>query len=265
MRLLGNKLTDEQRAEELFSPHIDGQVTAEERRFLERYLADYPEARDKYAMLKAAVKMTKTLPQVKAPRSFVLPRSMARKSSLPLRLYPAMRLATVAAMALFVFALVGDLVTSSIPAQPQANMLLSAKSAEPQAAATQAATEPAVGEAAPAPAPTGTPGALPTQAPARAGAAASTEAADSVEAPPEPAAELAAPTSEPEASRQAELAPTAEAEADQSALALADSAASPEPALETAPIGIFRLAVIVLAVLAVLLAAATLLLRQRVL
>ncbi len=264
MRLLGRNLTDEQRAEELFSPYLDGQVTAEERRFLEQYLADRPEAREKFELLKAAVRMTKTLPQMKAPRSFVLPRSMARKSSLSLRLYPAMRLATVAAMALFVFALVGDLVTSSFPAQPQAIMLPSAKSAEPQAA-TPAPTEPAVSEAAPAAAPTATPAALPTEAPAPAGAATSTEAAVSVEAPSEPAAELAAPTSEPERSRQAELAPTAEAEADQSALALADSAESPEAAPETAPISILRLAAIVLAVLAVMLAVTTLYLRRRVL
>jgi hypothetical protein len=260
MRLLGKRLTDEQRAEELFSPYLDGQVTAEERRFLDRYLADHPGAREKYSLLKAAVQMTQALPQVKAPRSFVLPRSMARKPKLSLRLYPAMRLATVAAMALFVFALVGDLVSSSIPAQPQANMLISAKSAEPPAA-----TEPAVGESAPAAAPTMTPAAPPTLAPAPAGAAASTEAADSVEAPPAPAAELAAPTSEPEASRRAGLAPTAEAEADQSALALADSAESPEVAPEAAPISILRLAAIVLAVLAVMLAAATLYLRRRAL
>ena len=59
MRLLGRKLTDEQRAEELFSPYIDGQVNAEERRFLERHLADHPEAREKFELLKAAVQMTK--------------------------------------------------------------------------------------------------------------------------------------------------------------------------------------------------------------
>ena len=36
MGFLGRRLTDKERAEELFSPYLDGQVTDEERMFLER-------------------------------------------------------------------------------------------------------------------------------------------------------------------------------------------------------------------------------------
>jgi len=106
MGLFGRKLTDQERAEELFSPYIDGQATAEEKQFLERYLADHPEAREELKLLQAAVQMTKKLPPVKAPRSFVLPRSMARQPSLAVRMYPALRFATVAAMALFATTLI---------------------------------------------------------------------------------------------------------------------------------------------------------------
>ena len=118
MGFLGNKLTDEERAEELFSPYLDNQVTAEERKFLEQYLANHPEAHAKLNMLTAAVQMTKTLPTVKAPRSFVLPRSMARKPALALRLYPMMRLATVAATALFIFA-AAQLVVAGVRDDPE--------------------------------------------------------------------------------------------------------------------------------------------------
>lgn len=273
MGLLGKKLTDAQRAEELFSPYIDKQVTTAERQFLERYLADHPEAREKFELLQAAVKMTRSLPQVKAPRSFVLPRSMARKPSLTLRLYPAMRFATVAAAALFAFALVGDLATSSrlAASQPAAEMLLSARSAAPQEASAEPDQAPLQ---APAPAPTETPAPLapagapaaPTGAPTATQSAAAERAAQSTgaaadsqstEAAAEPPAiaELAAPT---------EPAPVAE----QSGLAEADASAlkTSEAETESAPvqqIDILRLAVFVLAGLAIALAATTLILSRR--
>lgn len=113
MGLLGKKLTDEEKAAELFSPYLDDRVTAKERMFLEGYFADHPESRQKFELLKTTVEMTKSLPAVKAPRSFVLPRSMERKPSFTLRLYSVMRVATVAATALFAFALLGDLTNTS--------------------------------------------------------------------------------------------------------------------------------------------------------
>ncbi len=270
MGFLRGKLTDEERAEELFSSYIDGQVTAEERRFLERYLADYPQAREKFELLKAAVQLTKTLPLLKAPRSFVLPRSMARKPTLrlgsgwALRLYPAMRFATVAATALFVFALVGDLATSSRLAAPApaAGMILS------RSAATALVEAPAA--EAPAAAMTATPAPLATQ---EAALGEATGGADVTKGTPEPAAaaQFAAPTASPpgepdeEMSRQAESVSTPEPTAEQSAERLqADTEAAAAEATGVAQIDVLRLAVIALAGLVVVLAAATLAVRRRV-
>ncbi|HLF26507.1 MAG TPA: hypothetical protein VJG32_09225 [Anaerolineae bacterium] len=259
MSFLRNKRSDEERAEELFSSYIDGQVTAEERRFLERYLSGQPEARAKFELLKQAVQLTKTLPPVKAPRSFVLPRSMARKPSLALRLYPALRFATVAAMALFVFALAGDLVTSSRLAAPAAapEMLLSSKSS-----ATETPEQPtAEAFALQVPAPTAAP--EPTLAPSDA-------MTDTATPAPPAASELVTPTetelAEPDESRLGALAPTPTATADQSA-GVQNYASTEEPAPATPALAQFdalRAIVIALAGAAVVLGTTTLVLRRRI-
>jgi hypothetical protein len=269
MGFLSNKLTDEERAEELFSPYLDNQVTAEERKFLEWYLADHPEARTQLNMLKAAVQMTKTLPPVKAPRSFVLPRSMARKPALALRLYPMMRLATVAATALFIFAAAGDLATMSrfAPAAsaPQSVPL----SAERAGLATATAETEARSAAAPAPTqapqPTEAPASSPTLVPAPAkpaevlGAAATASGANG------------APSASPDksfATAQATPVPATPAQAVTDQTAAGESQAKAAPAVEeaggTAPIDGLRIAEIVLAGSALLLAATTFILRRRI-
>ncbi|MGH2593592.1 MAG: anti-sigma factor family protein [Anaerolineae bacterium] len=252
-------MTDEERADELFSPYIDGQVTAEERTFLERYLADHPESRAKFEMLKAAVQLTKKLPLVKAPRSFVLPRSMARKPSFALRLYPVMRFATVAATMLFVFALAGDLATTSrFAASPESQSVLSLAQATAAATATQ---EPEVPLAeAPAPAATEAVTAqsqavtitetLP--APTPPAAAADAAATEGSVTDGTPAARAAAPTEAP----LEEEALTTRDDQDRLTRKSAEAPAS-------AQIDVLRIAVIVLAGLAVILAATTLVLRRR--
>ena len=260
MGFLSRQLTDEQRAEELFSPYLDGQVTAEERAFLERYLAAHPEAREKFELLKAAVQLTRSLPPVKAPRSFVLPRSMARRPSFAVRMYPVMRLATVAAMALFVFAFVGDLATQSrlaSVAQPAESVMLRAAVSTPVAAeqmipvtataevAPTAAPEAAA--AAPAPAPTMT-------AIAPAGTAAS-KTAEATATPEAMMMDAAAPTQS--------TTPTADgAQADAAQPDQAASYAAPA-APPTPQIDLVRGAWIALAGLAVTLTAATLIIRRR--
>ena len=167
MGFLGRRLTDKERAEELFSPYLDGQVTDEERMFLERYLAAQPQAREKFDLLKAAVQLTKSLPPVKAPRSFVLPRSLARKLSPALRVYPVMRLAPVAAMALFACAFARDLATQSrfiasapdvVSATPEAGLMAATLEA------TTATPEPPAALEAAAPASTGAPRPTPAAA-----------------------------------------------------------------------------------------------------
>lgn len=246
MGVFRGKLTDDERAERLFSPYLDGQVSAEERAFLERYLAGHPQARDKFETLKRAVQLTRTLPPVKAPRSFVLPRSMARKSSLSLRLYPAMRLATVAAMALFVFALVGDLATSARLAS------------EPEALSVSLAIE--------ATAPLATPGALEAAQPVAptatveiapaAGAAMSTETPPAQSDASQPPAE-STPAPTPEAARALKTATEAPAEPTM------EPEASVAQASNAAPMDALRTVVIALAGLTILLSATTFILRIR--
>jgi hypothetical protein len=264
MGLLGRKSTDAERAEELFSPYLDGQVTQEEGLFLERYLAEHVEAREKFNLLKSAVQMTRSLPAVKAPRSFVLPRSMARKSSLALRLYPVMRFATVAAVALFAFALAGDFSRQSAPAaQPQANALvlgaqatdtLALGSVEPLQLEAAAEATAAPVEEPPAfaaePVPTATPQGTPAAArlSTETETDATTDSAQEEAAPPADATSVTeAPAPEPQAS-----------EADSS-----DRSAAEIPVREGLMLDALRLAVIGFGLLVVVLGAATLLLRRQ--
>jgi len=276
MGVFGRKLTDQERAEELFSPYIDGQVTAGEKQFLERYLADHAEAREKLALLRAAVEMTRALPPVKAPRSFVLPRSMARTPSLAVRVYPALRFATAAAVALFAFALIGDLATSSRLqlAAPAPEMVLSERLREQTEPTSAPAAEfapvmPAATAAAqfapatPAAMATATPASQGTPAPeAPAGAPAfDSSAATGESAPP---VEATAGATEPAMARQLEPAATVEASADRSTT----KAAEPGPAssVEQPPpvqVDALRLAVPALALLAAVLGVATLIIRRR--
>ena len=271
MSFWGRRLTDTERAEELFSPYIDGQVTAEERKFLDRYLADHPEARAKFGMLKAAVQLTKTLPPVKAPRSFVLPRSMARKPGLALRLYPALRLATVAATALFVFALVGDLATTSRFAASREAQSVPLK-AQPTGTAMATQAPAALAAEAPAPAITEAAASAVTPAPdltvtgmAQAMAVTATLPAPTPAGAAQVAATVGAAGGTPEAMRAAaptEGAPGELVPSDEQNRMAFESVESESPT--PAPIDALRLAVIALAGLAVILAAMTLILRRRV-
>jgi hypothetical protein len=272
MGVFGRNVTDAERAEELFSPYLDGQLSAEERAFLERYLSENREARAKFELLKRTVQLTRSLPPVRAPRSFVLPRSMARRPSLALRLYPAMRLATVAAMALFAFALVGDLATSSRLAAPQV---------APSVMLSVAATAPAEVTALAAPAQM-TPTALPTATPepselAALAAGTATPAAPAGATAPEgtpttetqaeaPAPESAPPTEPPAADQQTAKAPEpTTAPTDEARLRLDGATAdtSATQSLSPQPFDLLRVAVVGLAGLTLLLAATTLILRQR--
>ena len=281
MGFRGRKLTEQERAKELFSPYIDGQVTTEERHLLEHYLAEHPDARDKFETLKAAVQLTRTLPPVKAPRSFVLPRSMARKPSLALRLYPAIRLATVAAMALFAFALIGDLTTASRLAAPagerEAAVVARSRPTEeamqspaPEAsefgsAATEApATAMALSAVAPTLAPTATAFALGQDA------AANMTATPAGTPQPPAAANSAAPTATAAGSGEAsrtdgavatpKVAGEESAEATMQAFKDSDERA---PGMAN-PIDALRLAVFGLAGVTAVLAAATLVVRRRI-
>jgi len=104
------KQNDHQHAEELFSAYIDQHVTADEKTFVERHVAVCADCRAKLEATRAMVAALHTLPMVKAPRSFVLPREMERQPRRSiLAWYPALRLATAAALVAFVLVFAGDL------------------------------------------------------------------------------------------------------------------------------------------------------------
>jgi len=154
---------DHTRAEELISAYMDKRVSAEEQDFFERHIASCAECRAQLEATRSMVTALRVMPAVKAPRSFVLPREMAKQPRRSfLSWYPALRLATVIAAMAFVVLFAGDVLISRsggasapqyIPAAAPAPAAMQAPEAAPPAAPTQ---EPAAaataGEAAAAPA-----------------------------------------------------------------------------------------------------------------
>ena len=211
---------DHNRVEELISAYLDKRVSAEEKDFFERHIASCADCRAQLETTRSMVAALKAMPAVKAPRSFVLPREMAKvpKRSF-LSLYPALRLATIVAAMAFVVLFAGDLLINqaggnnalqSIPAAAPAPVVMQAPAAMRQAAPTQEPTAETSGAAATAPA-------EPPAPAAAAGAAAKVSAtAVMTEAP---MAALIAPTATPETTTVANA-------ADQTQMALS---ATPEP------------------------------------
>ncbi len=140
------QLTDHLRAEELFSAYIDQRVTADEQAFVDRHVATCAACRAQLQASRSMVAALKAMPVVKAPRSFVLPKSMAVQPKPSIfSWYPAMRLATVFAAIAFVLVFTSDLLT--VRPNGVGNLVMSVPSMAP------AAEAPAVPEQAPAAAP----------------------------------------------------------------------------------------------------------------
>jgi Putative zinc-finger len=169
---------DHNRVEELISAYLDKRVSAEEKDFFEGHLASCAECRAQLETTRSMVAALKAMPAVKAPRSFVLPREMAKQPQRSfLSLYPALRLATVVAAMAFVVLFAGDLLINqiggvstpqSIPAAAPAPVAMQAPEMARQAIApTQ---EPAAATAA------NDAGLPPTESPAPAGASAKASA-----------------------------------------------------------------------------------------
>ena len=105
---------DHIRAEELISAYLDKRLSAEEKGFFERHIASCADCRAQLETTRSMVAALRVMPPVKAPRSFVLPREMARQIAAPSRrsfltLYPALRLATVVAAVAFAVLFASDL------------------------------------------------------------------------------------------------------------------------------------------------------------
>ena len=105
---------DHLKAEELFSAYIDNRVTADEQSFVERHTAACADCHAKLQAARSLVAAMRAMPVVKAPRSFVLPREMARQPQRSiLAWYSALRLATALAVVALVLVFAGDLFTAS--------------------------------------------------------------------------------------------------------------------------------------------------------
>jgi hypothetical protein len=264
---------DHTRAEELISAYLDKRVSGEDKDFFERHIASCADCRAQLEATRSMVAALRAMPVVKAPRSFVLPREMARpprRSFLPL--YPALRLATVVAAMAFVVLFAGDLLINQphganapqfIPAAAPAPAALQAPEATLQAAPTQgpAAAE-ATTNAAAAPA---------RSAPPAAGAAAPMSATGAVTesmATGMPTATLEATVSVAKAPPQAQmmLKPTpgpTERLLDQQALPAANNPAQANRAEAAPAIDPLRISEIALLALVVVLGIATLVARRK--
>jgi hypothetical protein len=180
--------TDHQRAEDLISTYLDQHVTAEEQQFFERHIAACANCHAQLEATRSMVAALQAMPVVKAPRSFVLPREMAKQPKRSIfAWYPTLRLATALAAIAFVVLFAGDLLINqtggevaprlSVPAAAPAPAMEKPVEVMKAPAATQAAL----------PAPT---------EPSAAGASnyAATEPGAAASAPPAGAAVKASPT-----------------------------------------------------------------------
>lgn len=260
---------DHTQAVDLISAYLDKQVTAQEQQFLEQHLSACAECRAQLEMTRSMLTALRAMPAMKAPRSFVLPREMARppKRSI-LSWYPALRLATAVAVVAFIVVFAGDILTSrpgsvvplSVPASAPAPRAMAEVTEPTESAAAQDAaqstTMPAAASAMAEPLATAPAGeispkvAMPTEA---AVLASTTEAAME---------KTAASTATPEA-----LSATAGGVVAQSNAPLPDEAAtnmSPEPqaAVPAVPIDPLRVIEIALLGLIVALGAATFIARR---
>ena len=104
-----SKPSEHERVEALLSPYLDGRVTPSERALVERHLQACSECSRGLATLRVTVTAVREMPRVRAPRSFALPRSMARQPQTNPWLVPVLRAATAVATFLLVITVAGDL------------------------------------------------------------------------------------------------------------------------------------------------------------
>jgi negative regulator of sigma E activity len=238
LRLFGRRRDERERRDELLSAYLDGELTEAERERLEARLAQDPSLRAELQAMRSTVSLMRELPQVSAPRNFILTASMVEGQS-PARetrrlssrarakherrarawAAPLLTVATAAVSVLFVVVLVGDLLL------PGVGGLASAPAPEREAAPKIALEAAPTGEGAPAEAEVEEydSGDLPSPPPASAeptavGGAAPLRSEESMEAPEmaaeeEKAGDLAVPTVAPTATAMAALTPTIPAEA----------------------------------------------------
>ena len=101
---LWGQMSEHERVKGLLSPYLDRRVSKAERALVERHLTSCADCARDWVTLRVTVAAVRELPRVRAPRSFALPRSMARQPRATPWAYPLLRGAT--ALATFLFAVV---------------------------------------------------------------------------------------------------------------------------------------------------------------
>lgn len=102
------------RTDELLSAYLDGELSPEERTRLEARLVADPDLRARLGAMRRTVDLVRDLPQVKAPRNFILTPDMvapARRRPVPLRrrLAPILTFATAISALACALVLIGNL------------------------------------------------------------------------------------------------------------------------------------------------------------
>jgi predicted anti-sigma-YlaC factor YlaD len=271
---------DHNRAEDLLSAYLDQQVTAVEKQFFELHVAACADCRAQLEATRSLVAALKAMPAVKAPRSFVLPREMAKQPKRSIfAWYPALRLATALAAIAFVVLFAGDMLLSrpgsgggiamSVPmAAPAPQMEQAAESTQAPAATVVALAAPTE---APAPEVSNTVAATAPGAAAPAGAAAKSVSTETVTLTDTAATMLVAPTATVEMPAVAAVPPTLETTPEPAADASSERAMAPaveQPATTAVtpaapPIDPLRAIEIALLALVVVLGIATLVVRRK--
>ena len=113
-----------ERRDELLSAYVDGELSDEEHRALEARLSRDSELRAELRAMERTVSLMRALPEVEAPRNFILTPSMAGQHAAeqrtetrlrrPIWVAPLLTLATTVVSLLFAVVLVGDLVLPGI-------------------------------------------------------------------------------------------------------------------------------------------------------
>lgn len=130
----GSKDTGHEYVKERLSAYLDGQLLGQELRTVEEHLAACPSCRWDLDTLRQTVLLTRNMPTMPVPRSFVLPvpaTAPARAARPRWRLVPAFQLATALVALLLFFAVAGDLALTGLqPASMPAPSLMQEEAAD---------------------------------------------------------------------------------------------------------------------------------------
>jgi anti-sigma factor RsiW len=140
------RANEHERVEVLLSTYLDGRASHAERALVEHHLKSCADCARNLATLRATVAAVRTMPHVRAPRSFALPRSMAKQPRSTPWSYPLLRTATAIATFLFAVVVAGDLYTRFTLFSTSAPMAAPA-ALPPTVIAMQAAATPVKGPA----------------------------------------------------------------------------------------------------------------------